>query len=385
MKSKNIARILTRAVDKIIPKKEDLSKLMTKRKIRLYLGIDPTATRLHMGHTINLRKLQEFADLGHEAILLIGTGTVLVGDPSLREKKRAKITEKEIKENIKGWKKQAGKIIDFSKVKLVYNGDWLRKLKYDEINEIASHISSIKLYQRDSFKRRLKLGDTVWTNETLYPLFQGYDSVHLDVDLEIGGTDQLFNMLIGRDLLRKMKGKEKFILISPMIVGTDGNQMSKTSGNCIWIEDSPSDMFGKIMSISDDLINKYFDLLTNISSTSVKDKNPRDRKVKLAKEIVKIYHSEAKAKKAEHEFDKVFRKKGLPSDILEVKISSEKLNILDLLIKAKLSSSKSTARRLVEQGGVKVDSKVINDWQENISIKKGLIISAGKRNFIKIK
>ena len=385
MKSKNIARILTRAVDQIIPKKEDLSKLMTKRKIRLYLGIDPTATRLHIGHTINLRKLQEFADLGHEAILLIGTGTVLVGDPSLREKKRAKITEKEIKENIKGWKKQAGKIIDFSKVKLVYNGDWLRKLKYDEINEIASHISSIKLYQRDSFKRRLKLGDTVWTNETLYPLFQGYDSVHLDVDLEIGGTDQLFNMLIGRDLLRKMKGKEKFILISPMIVGTDGNQMSKTSGNCIWIEDSPSDMFGKIMSISDNLINKYFDLLTNISSASVKDKNPRDRKVKLAKEIVKIYHSEAKAKKAEHEFDKVFRKKGLPSDILEVKISSEKLNILDLLVKTGQALSKAKARRLVEQGGVKVDSKVINDWQENISIKKGLIISAGKRNFIKVK
>ena len=385
MKSKNIARILTRAVDKIIPKKEDLSKLMTKRKIRLYLGIDPTATRLHMGHTINLRKLQEFADLGHEAILLIGTGTVLVGDPSLREKKRAKITEKEIKENIKGWKKQAGKIIDFSKVKLVYNGDWLRKLKYDEINEIASHISSIKLYQRDSFKRRLKLGDTVWTNETLYPLFQGYDSVHLDVDLEIGGTDQLFNMLIGRDLLRKMKGKEKFILISPMIVGVDGKQMSKTSGNCIWIEDSPSDMFGKIMSISDDLINKYFDLLTNISSTSVKDKNPRDRKVKLAKEIVKIYHSEAKAKKAEKEFNKVFKKKGLPSEILEVKISSEKLNILDLLVKTGQALSKAKARRLVEQGGVKVDSKVINDWQENISIKKGLIISAGKRSFIKVK
>lgn len=207
--NKKIEEVLTRAVDKILPDKEGLKKLMRRRKIRLYLGIDPTSNKLHLGHTINLRKLQEFADLGHEAILVIGTGTVLTGDPSLREQARKKISKKEIQDNIKTWRKQAGKVLDFSKVKIKYNGNWLLKLKYEDINEIASNISSIKLFQREMFQRRIKRGDTVWANETFYPLLQGYDSVYLNVDLEIGGTDQLFNMLIGRELQQKMRNREK--------------------------------------------------------------------------------------------------------------------------------------------------------------------------------
>ncbi len=376
-----IEKVLSRAVHEILPNKEDLKKLMQKRKIRLYLGIDPTAKRLHLGHTINLRKLQEFSDLGHEAILVIGTGTVLVGDPSLREEARKQITQEEIKKNIKSWKKQASSVVDFSKVKLKYNGDWLLKLKYEDINKISSNISSIKLYQRDSFQRRLKKGDTVWTNETLYPLFQGYDSVHLDVDLEIGGTDQIFNMLVGRDLQKKMNNKEKFVLTSPMIVGIDGKQMSKTSGNCIWIDDSPKEKYGKIMSIPDILIDSYFELLTNKERLTA---NPRDAKVELAKEIVRMYHGQKEADKAEKEFEKMFKKKEIPSDIPEISIKEKKLNILDLLVKTKLVFSKAEARRMVEQKAVKLNGKIEDDWKREIEIKKELILQVGKRRFIKI-
>jgi len=381
-KNQKIEEVLTRAVAEVLPRKSGLVELMKKRKIRVFLGIDPTATKLHLGHTINLRKLQEFADLGHEAILLIGTGTVLAGDPTLREKARENITEKEVKKNVKTWKEQAGKVLNFSKVKIKYNGDWLCKLGYKEINEISSHISSIKLYQRDSFQRRLKKGDTVWTNETLYPLWQGYDSVHMDVDLEIGGTDQVFNMLIGRELQKKINNKEKFVLTSPMITGTDDCQMSKTSGNCIWIKDTPQDMFGKIMSIPDSLIESYTELLTDLNLD--KKENPKDSKVKLAKEIVRIYHNEKEAEKAEKEFNKVFKEKGIPDDIPEVRIKEKEISILDLLVKTKLVASKAEARRLVEQGAVKIDNKVEKDWQKKIKTRPGLVIQIGKRRFAKI-
>jgi len=381
IKDKKIEEVLMRSVDQVLPSKDGLKKLMQKKKIRLYLGIDPTATKLHLGHTINLRKIQEFADLGHEAILVIGTGTVLTGDPSLRKEARKKITKKEIKENIKTWKKQASKIIDFSKVKIKYNGDWLLKLRLEDINNIASNITAVKLFQRDSFQRRIEKGGIVWSNETLYPLLQGYDSVYLDVDLEVGGTDQIFNMLIGRDLQKKMNNREKFVLTSPMIVGIDGNPMSKSSGNCIWINDSPNEMYGKIMSIPDNLIESYFELLTNINKTS---NNYRDAKARLAREIVTMYHSKKAALSAEKEFNKVFKEKGLPTKIPGIKVNRKKINILDLLVKTKLVSSKSDAKRLILQKGVKINSKVQKDWKAIIEIKKGLIIQVGKRKFAKI-
>lgn len=390
IKDKVVEQVLTRGVGQILPNKKDLKNLIQKKKIRLYLGIDPTSSKLHLGHTINLRKLQEFADLGCEAILVIGTGTVLAGDPSLRDEIRKKISKKEIKENIKTWKRQAAKVLNFSKVKIKYNGDWILKLKYEDINNIASHISAIKLFQRDMFQRRVKKGDTVWTNETLYPLLQGYDSVYLDVDLEIGGTDQIFNMLIGRELQEKMKKREKFVLTSPMIVGTDGKSMSKTLGNCIWIEDSSNEMYGKIMSIPDELIFDYFELLTRVPMNEITklmkgNINPKDIKARLAKEIVTIYHSKKEAEKAEKEFNKVFKNKELPSNIPEVKIKGAKLNILDLLVKTKLVSSKTEARRLIEQGAVKINSQVQKDWQAIIKTKKGLTLQAGKRRFAKLK
>jgi len=392
-KELKIKEVLTRGVADILPSKKELERVMRKKKIRLYLGIDPTGTKLHLGHTITLRKLQQFADLGHKAILLVGTGTVLAGDPSERNKARPRITEKEIKENIATWKKQASKILDFSRVEMKYNGDWLLKLGLKEIIEISSHISAIKLFKRDMFQKRLDREDTVWMHETLYPLLQGYDSVVMDVDLEIGGTDQTFNMLVGRELQQKMRNREKFVLTIPMILGIDGRQMSKTSGNCVWIEDFPDQMFGKIMSIPDDLIISYFELCTDLPlaemekmKKSLKEKkvNPRDLKAKLAKEIVVIYHGERAAKKAEKEFNKIFKERKLPTRIPEVKIKEKELNILDLLFKTKLAPSKSEAKRLILQKGVKIDKKTQKDWQKVIKIKKGMVIQVGKRKFVKV-
>jgi len=383
--SKKISEVLTRGVVEVLPSKEALARLMKRQRIRLYLGIDPTAPRLHLGHTIPIRKLQEFAELGHEAILVIGTGTVLAGDPSAREKTRILITEKEIKKNIKDWKKQAGKVLDFSKVKIRYNGDWLLKLKLRDIVQIARHISAIKLFQRDMFQERLKKGGTVWTHETLYPLLQGYDSVALNTDLEIGGTDQVFNMLIGRELQEKMRSREKFVLTTPLVLGIDGKPMSKSSGNCVWIEDSASQMFGKIMSIPDELIRDYFALLTRIPTEEVKKGNPRDLKAKLAKEIVRIYHGEKAAKKAEEEFNKVFREKGLPSKIAAFETSKKVYPLVDLLFEAKLAPSKSEARRVILQGGVKIDGEIKKDWKEKVKTEEGMIIQVGKRKFLKIK
>jgi len=387
IEAKKVEEVLTRGVEQVLPSREALKKLMEKRRIRLYLGVDPTAPKLHLGHTVTLRKLQEFAGLGHEAILVIGTGTVLAGDPSLRLKTRPLMSEKEVKKNIQTWKRQAGKILNFSKVKIKYNGDWLLKLKLKDIIKIASQISAVKLFQREMFQRRIKMGQTVWAHETLYPLLQGYDSVFLNVDLEIGGTDQTFNMLIGRELMGKMRNKEKFVLTCPMILGIDGRPMSKTSGNCIWIEDTPSQMFGKIMSIPDDLIFDYFKLLTRTSLAEIekiKKLNPRDAKAALAQEIVRIYHGKKAAEAAEKEFERVFKKRKLPSRIPAIKIKEEKLNVLEFLVKTKLASSKSEAKRLILQKGVKIDGKIEENWRGTVQIKKGMIIQVGKRKFVRL-
>ncbi len=385
---KKIKEVLERGVEEILPSKEDLTRLMKKKKIRLYLGVDPTASKLHLGHTVGLKKLQQFADLGHEAILVIGTGTVLAGDPSLRESIRPQISEEEIKKNIRTWKKQAGKVLDFSKVKIKYNGDWLRKLNLKDIINLASHISAVKLFQREMFQRRIKKGNTVRAHEILYPLLQGYDSVFMDVDLEIGGTDQVFNMLIGRELKQKMLRKEKFVLTFPMVLGTDGQQMSKTSGNCVWLLDSSNQMFGKIMSIHDSLIKKYLELITNLTKKEINgilEKKPHIAKAMLAKEIVKLYHGEKAAILAEKEFNQVFREKRLPSKIPVFKTTKKVLPILDLLFAAKLVSSRGQGKRLIFQKGVKIDKKTKTDWHEIVKIKDGMILQVGKRKFVKIK
>jgi len=375
----NIDEVLTKNVTQILPDKEALKVLMDSKKIRVYLGVDPTGTKLHLGHTIPIRKLQEFADLEHEAILVFGTGTVLTGDPSQRQEARKKITQKEIDENIKSWKSQASKIIDFNKVKIRKNGDWLLKLTVPEIINIASNISAIQLFKREMFRERIKRGDTVWTHETLYPLFQAYDSVAMDVDLEIGGTDQMFNMLIGRELQKKMADREKFVLTTPLISGTDGQPMSKSSGNCIWLDDTPKDMFGKIMSMADTQIEEYWQMLTELSKEELKKLKPIDAKKKLAAEIVKIFHSEAEAKTAREEFERVFQKGKSPEDIPKIKIG-DNISIVDFI--STQVGSKSEAKRLLDQGAIEVDSISVKEAQSKL--KNNSTVRIGKKKFVRI-
>ena len=375
----NIDEVLTKNVTQILPDKEALKVLMDSKKIRVYLGVDPTGTKLHLGHTIPIRKLQEFADLEHEAILVFGTGTVLTGDPSQRQEARKKITQKEIDENIKSWKSQASKIIDFNKVKIRKNGDWLLKLTVPEIINIASNISAIQLFKREMFRERIKRGDTVWTHETLYPLFQAYDSVAMDVDLEIGGTDQMFNMLIGRELQKKMADREKFVLTTPLISDTDGQPMSKSSGNCIWLDDTPKDMFGKIMSMADTQIEEYWQMLTELSKEELKKLKPIDAKKKLAAEIVKIFHSEAEAKTAREEFERVFQKGKSPEDIPKIKIG-DNISIVDFI--STQVGSKSEAKRLLDQGAIEVDSISVKEAQSKL--KNNSTVRIGKKKFVRI-
>lgn len=391
--SKKIKEVLTKGVENILPSRERLKRIMEKRKIRLYLGIDPTAPELHLGHAIPLRKLKEFQELGHEVMLLFGTFTAQIGDPSERDIKRKLLTLTQIKKNMATYKKQASKILDFLKVKIKYNADWLAKLTFKDLVRLTSYFTVSQLSERDMFQRRLKKKKEVWVNEFLYPLMQGYDSVVMNVDLEIGSTDQLFNMLVGRKLQRIYNKKEKFILTTPMLVGLDGRKMSKSYGNTVNIMDSPNEIYGKLMSLKDDLIVQYFKLCTEVSGEKIKEIeenlklkkiNPRDAKARLAREVVSIYHNRKTAQMAEREFNRVFKEKKIPSKIPEIKFKEKKLNILDLLIKTKLARSRSAAKRLILQKGVKINKAVVKDWSKIIKIKKGIIIQVGKRKFVKL-
>lgn len=370
-----VDEVLTRGVQEVLPSKKGLADLMGKKKIRVYLGIDPTGTSLHLGHTVPLRKLQQFADLGHEVILLFGTGTVLVGDPSQRDSARKLINQAEIDKNIKTWKKQVESILDFKKIKIKQNGDWLLKLTLKDIIKIASKISAIQLFKRDMFQKRLDRGDTVWYHETMYPLLQGYDSVVMDVDLEIGGTDQVFNMLIGRELQQKINKREKFVLTVPMIAGLDGKQMSKTSDNCVWLIDSPNEMFGKLMSISDEQIKPYRELLTGLAA--IKINNPLKAKKELAWEIVKMYHGKNKANEAQENFEKTFQKRA-PEFKKEIPARQTLSNTI-----ADVVGSVSEAKRLIKQGAVDIDGTTVSNPAHKI--KGGEKIKIGKKIFVKVK
>jgi len=391
--SKKIEDVLTKGVGQILPTKKGLAELMKKQRIKLYLGIDPTSPNIHIGHAIPLRKLRDFQELGHEVILLFGTFTAQIGDPSGRDKKRKPLTLKQIKKNIATYKKQALKILDASKTKIKQNHNWLEKLKFNDLVKMGSNFTVSRLLERDMFQNRLKRREEVWLSELLYPLMQGYDSVAMNVDLEIGGTDQVFNMLVGRKLQKIYNNKKKFVLTTPMLIGLDGREMSKTYGNFISLTDEPNNMFGKIMSLKDELMIHYFELCTSLDFSEIKkmekklkDKkiNPRDAKVKLAKEVVGIYHGKKAAEKAEQEFDRVFKEKKLPSKIKEVNINKKEINILELLLKTKLVLSKSEAKRLVEQNAVKIDGVTRQNWKEVVKIKKGIVVKVGKRRFAKI-
>lgn len=383
----NNSELLTRRVDHILPSKEGLEKLIAGKKIRLYQGFDPTGGRLHLGHAIGMKKLMEFANAGHEVIFLFGTGTVLVGDPSLRDTGRKLITQAEIDENIKGWKKQVSPIVDFDKVTIKQNGDWLTKLTLKEIIGIASNISATQLFKRESFTRRIERGDAVWYHETMYPLLQGYDSVAMDVDLEIGGTDQEFNMLVGRELQKKMNNREKFVLTTPMIVGTDGKQMSKSSGNCIFLNDTPEDMYSKLMMVKDELVATYFELLTDLPMTEIAALDPNqpvENKKRLAFDITRQFHDEDGAKKGQAYFESFVQTKTAPSDTPMVKVSGENTTLIELLKSADLGVSNSDIKRTIEQSGVEIAGKKITNPTELLTLEGGEIIKFGKHTYRKV-
>ena len=380
-----ISDVLQRHVEEVLPSRKGLEALAKKKKIRLYLGVDPTAPHMHLGHAVVLRKLREFQGLGHEVVLLFGTFTAQIGDPSGRDKAREPLSEKEIKRNMATYKKQAGKILNLSKTTIQRNGDWLSKLKPQDFLKISSFFTASQLLERDMFQNRIKKGGEVWMNELLYPLMQGYDSVAMDVDLEVGGTDQTFNMLVGRRLQKAYRGKEKFVLTTPLLLGLDGRKMSKSYGNTVNILDISQDMYGKIMSMKDELIPHYFEFCTDVLPKEVAGLSPRNAKAKLAKQIVAMYHGEKAAEKAQQEFERVFQKKQAPSTIKSAEVSGKSVKLSDLLVQVGLADSKSEARRLVLQKGVKVEEIVQEDPEGVIRVKKGMVVQKGKREFRKIK
>jgi tyrosyl-tRNA synthetase len=326
--------------------------------------------------------------------LLIGDFTARIGDPSGKDSTRKPLAEKEIKENFKDYKKQASKILDFSKVKIKYNSEWLSKLKFADILKLATNFTVQQMLQRDMFDRRIKENAPISLQEFLYPLMQGYDSVVMDVDLEVAGNDQMFNALAGRTLQKIYHNKNKNVLTTKLLLGLDGRKMSKTFGNYIAINDAPANMYGKIMSMKDELIDDYFELATRLSEEEISQikkssDNPRDIKARLAKEIVKMYYGEQNASSAEEEFNKVFRNKELPSDIPVFQTDKKQYFVLDLLFDTKLASSKNEAKRLVEGGGVEMQisdkKEKVSDWKKEIGLEDGMIIKVGSRKFIKVK
>ena len=387
-KDQKIEKVLLRGVEKIFPNSQSLEEILKSgKKIRLYSGIDPTGP-LHLGHLAVLKKLRQFQDLGHEVIILIGDFTATIGDPSGKLSARKPLSRQEVLENAKNYKKQIGRILDLQKsnTKFLYNEEWINKLKPVDLLKIFSHFNVARLLERDMFQERIKAGKNILLHEFIYPVFQAYDSLVMGVDLEVGGNDQTFNMLMGRDLMKKIKNKEKLVMTLKLLTDPTGKKMGKTEGNLIALKDSPKEMFGKIMAWPDSLIGLGFELLTDISLKEIKSvlKSPREAKAELAKEIVSLCHDKNSAKIAEKEFTKVFKEKKLPTRIPRVKLSKKRLSLLDLLIKINLSPSRSQSKRLVLQGGVKIDGKICQDWQEIVQIEKGMIVQVGKRNFTKI-
>jgi tyrosyl-tRNA synthetase len=388
-----IKEILEKGVEKIYPSKEALEKVLKSgRRIRLYCGYDPTAQSLHIGHAITIRKLAQFQKLGHEVIFLIGDFTGMIGDPTDKTATRKRLTKQQIQKNLKNYKKQAGKILKFSgnnSVKVMLNSRWNSKLKPEELMDLAFNFSVQQMLARSMFRERLKKDKQILLPEFLYPLFQAYDSVAMGVDLEIGGNDQTFNMLRGRDLMKALKNKEKFVLTTKLLTDPMGQKMGKTEGNVIALNEKPKEMFGQIMAWPDPSIFPGFELCTDLSLDEInkikkQKNNPRDDKAKLAREIISIHHSKAVALQAEREFNRVFKEKQVPSQVTSYKLPAKKLNILDLLVKTKLVPSKAEAKRLIIQDGVKINGKVIKDWKQKITPKKGAILQVGRRKFIKL-
>lgn len=390
---KAVDEVLSRGVDEVIVKENLRERMLSGEVLRVKLGIDPTSPNLHIGRSVPLLKLRDFQELGHQIVLIVGDFTGVIGDTSDKESERPMLEKEKVAENMKNYVTQARKIIDIKKCEVHYNSEWLGKLGYGEIGIQADQFSLAEFIARENIRRRLDAGTRVSLRELLYPLMQGYDSVAIKADVEVGGTDQRFNLLSGRTLQQFYGQKPQNIITNPLLEGTDGRKMSSSWGNTINLTAESDDMFGKIMSIPDELIIKYFSFVTRVSMVKVKEyeeslrfgANPRDIKANLAFEIVKMYHSKFIAQQAQANFDKMFRDKEIPDEISEHKLSSASMSILDVLVETGLASSKGGARRLVDGGGVKMDGEVVTFYEATVAPKAdGVLIQKGKRSFVKV-
>lgn len=391
---KKIEQLLTRGVEHIYPSSEFLeARLKEGKQLSLYLGIDPTGPDLHIGHSIQLRKLRQFQDLGHKIILLIGDFTGMIGDPTDKSAARVRLTREQVLKNAERYKEQAGKILDFqgeNPVEVKYNSEWLGKMSFADVVELASNFTVQQMLERDMFDHRMKEGKPIYMHEFMYPLMQGQDSVAMDVDGEVGGNDQTFNMLAGRTLMKAVKGKEKFVIADKLLADPTGKKMGKSEGNMITLADSSDEIFGKIMSWTDGMIVSGFEILTEVDYEAVQKEldggaNPRDLKARLARTIVTQYFNETEAQDASDRFDQLFQKKEIPDEVPDHIIASS-MTIVDILVDSKLASSKSDARRLIEGGGVKVNEIVVEHLDQMIEpTSEGVLIQKGKRHFIRVK
>ena len=398
--SDSVEDLLTRGVDKIYPSKEELKNVLKSgKKLKLYQGFDPTGSQLHIGHMVGLRKLRQWQELGHHVIFLIGDFTAMVGDPTGRYDTRKMLTREEVLENAKSYQEQAGKILNFTgnnPIEIRFNSEWLGKISGLEFLKISGFLSVQQVVERDMFQERQKRGQDIYMNEFLYPVMQAYDCVVLNVDLELGGSDQMFNMLIGRKLMRHMLHKDKFVLTTPLLEDSEGRKIGKSEGNVIALTDKPKDLFGKIMGFSDDVITKCLEYLTDVPMSEINEigqklqygENPMIYKKMLAFEIVKQLNSTSEAKKAQEFFEQTVQKKQLPQDIPVINLPQSLRSgatITDALAGLELVDSRSEAKRLVAQGAVVIGNETIIDPQTPFVPEDGMVIQVGKRKFVRIK
>lgn len=384
--------ILKRGTENIIPNAKDLEKKLTSdQKLNVYLGIDPTATQIHLGHAVPLRKLQAFAELGHTVYFLIGDFTALIGDTSDKNSERPVLTSEEIQQNFQTYKAQASKILDFSKVKVVHNSEWLNQLGFADILNLTRQFSVNDFISRELIRNRIEEGKRVGLAEMLYPLMQGYDSYHLDTDVQLGGTDQTFNMQAGRTLLKNLNQKDSFILANGFLLGTDGRKMSKSWGNAIWLNDTPEDMYGKTMSVQDELVRDYFTLATQLPLAEIDQllaahqTQPMELKKKLAHQIVTELHDEPAAQAAAEHFAKTVQHKEAPDDIQVVTVTKSTLTtseLVPILTNAGTVSSNSEARRLLDQQAIYLENEKI--VEDEIKLQPTNTIRVGKRKYLQI-
>jgi tyrosyl-tRNA synthetase len=377
-----IDRILNKAVEQILPSKEALEELLKSgKRFNIYQGFDPTAPTLHIGHTVMMRKLEDFRKLGHNVTFLIGDFTARVGDPSDKGSVRQKLTEEEVKENLKLYVDQAKKIIDVENkenpVNIRFNSEWHERLGFADILELAYEFTVQQMLKRDMFQRRLKDGKPIHISEFMYPIMQGYDAVMMETDVELGGNDQLFNMLAGRDMVRNHLNKEKFVIAGKLLTTNDGEKMGKTQGNMVKMNDTPNDIYGKIMASDDSLLVPSFEILTNMELEDVKKiekrleegENPMTLKKELAFLVTSEITTKGDAESAQKYFEEVFQKGETSEDVPEVEINTDNIRLNDLIFEVKLARSKGQARRLIEQGAVKINGETHTQWDEEVNLK----------------